>query len=273
MSPLPYSSILRALLFLLLSSALSAADPATQLLSASAAGKTSEVETLLGKGAPLEAHDKDGRTPLMLAAQHGHVETVRLLLTKGADAAARDKTGLTAYGLALLEPAGHADHDPVLQALPQPRQLHIGMEAIVAAGALISSCFLPPGALKQEVTNLDLASTTVKDIVEYARISGRGIAEIVQEENPADTDAHVTIEIQPGAACDVQVGDSLNLTLEVRIYRGSERHLQRKKEFASGFKGLRKQTVANAEQYGPVYRAWIKPQAGPIYWFIVQTLL
>src|SRR5581483_3099620 len=82
-----------------------AADLSPQLLAAAAAGKTTDVQALLDKGAPVDAQDKNHRTPLMLAAQHGHAETVRLLLAKGAHAEARDKLGFTAYGLALLDPS------------------------------------------------------------------------------------------------------------------------------------------------------------------------
>jgi hypothetical protein len=31
--------------------------------------------------------------------------------------------------------------------------------------------------------------------------------------------------------------------------------------------------VENAAQYKPVYEAWMKAQAGPIYWAVVETLL
>ena len=40
-----------------------------------------------------------------------------------------------------------------------------------------------------------------------------------------------------------------------------------------GLKGLRAQTVENAAQYKPVYEAWMKAQAGPIYWAVVEVLL
>lgn len=250
-----------------------AADLAPQILSAAAAGKTADIQALIDKGAPLEARDKDARTPLMLAAQHGHAEAVRLLLAKGALPDARDKSGLTAYGLALLDPVGRGDHAQVLQALPQPPRPRIAMEAIVAAGGLISSCFMPPGQLKQQVTNLSLDAVAVKEIVDYARVSGKGLAGIVQVEKPSDADAQVTVLVQPSAACEAQSGDSLNLAIEVLVYRAKDHRLLQRKVFAGGFKGLRRQTVNNAAQYGPVYTAWIKPQAGPMYWFIVETLL
>jgi hypothetical protein len=263
--------VLTALVFGLF--AVLAADLSPEILAAAAAGKTAAVQALLEKGAPVEAQDRNGRTPLMLAAQHGHAETVRLLLVKGARADARDRSGFTAYGLTLLEPAGRGDHSAALQALPQPPHQRIAMDAAVAAGGLISSCFMPPGQLKQQVTNLSLDAATVKEIVDFARTSGKGIAEIVQVEKPSDADAQVTVEVQPGAACEAQTGDSLNLNIEIRVYRAKNHQLLQAKSFAGGFKGLRRQSVDNFAQYGPVYLAWIKPQAGPMYWFMVETLL
>ncbi len=144
-------------LLLCLMPAACAAGLDSQVLAAAAAGKTAEVETLLSQGAPLEAHDKDGRTPLMLAAQRGHEQTVRLLLAKGARADARDNSGFTAYGLALLDPVGKGAHPQVLQALPQPVHPRISMDAIawppLRADQLL---FHAPGQLKQQVTNLGL---------------------------------------------------------------------------------------------------------------------
>jgi hypothetical protein len=36
---------------------------------------------------------------------------------------------------------------------------------------------------------------------------------------------------------------------------------------------MRAQMVDNAAQYKPVYDAWMKAQAGPIYWAAVEALL
>jgi hypothetical protein len=258
---------MRWIAILLLVCSAVAADLGSSLLAAATAGKTAEVEQLLAKGAPVEARDKSGRTPLMLAAQHGRADIVRLLLAKGARTDVRNKAGYTAYGLALLDPSGRGDHAAALQALPQPQHPRVAMNAVVAAGGLISSCYMPPGQLKQQVTNLGLDAATVKEIVDYARASGKGVIDIVQ----SGGDAQVTVEVQPGAACVAQSGDSLNLTIDVRAYGGAHQLLMEKR-FAGGFKGLRQQTVENAAQYGPVYLAWIKPQAGPMYWFIVDAL-
>src|ERR1043166_9450043 len=86
----------------------SAADLGPDLLSAARKGQAERITELLGKGAPVNADDKNGRTPLMLAAQHGHADVVKLLLAKGAQLDARDHQGWTAYGLALFSSAdGH----------------------------------------------------------------------------------------------------------------------------------------------------------------------
>jgi len=65
------------------------------------------VNTLLEKGANVNAKDKDGTPALMLAAWLQNRDVVRLLLEKGADANAKDKYGRTALELA--DWAGHYD--------------------------------------------------------------------------------------------------------------------------------------------------------------------
>ncbi len=73
--------------------------------------------------------------------------------------------------------------------------------------------------------------------MDYARASGKGILQIEQIDKPSDADAQVTLEIQPGAACEAQSGDSLNLAIEVRVFRGKDHEPLQHKLFASGFKG------------------------------------
>jgi ankyrin repeat protein len=84
----------------------------SQLLAAAQEGDTSDVESLLGKGADINSRGPYGNTPLMAAALAGHTDTLRLLLGKGADVNARGNTGRTALMEAALE--GYADAVKVL---------------------------------------------------------------------------------------------------------------------------------------------------------------
>ena len=44
--------------------------------------------------------------------------------------------------------------------------------------------------------------------------------------------------------------------------------------FGLGVKtGMKTESASNANQHAPLYEAWAKSQAGPIYWSIVETLL
>ncbi len=51
------------------------------------------VETLLGKGADVNAKDQNSDTALMKASQNGRLEIVKLLLKRGADVNLKDRSG------------------------------------------------------------------------------------------------------------------------------------------------------------------------------------
>ena len=59
-------------------------------------GRTSLLNDLLARGAPLDAADAEGRTPLMLATIYNHPEMVQRLLAAGANVALVDHSGSTA---------------------------------------------------------------------------------------------------------------------------------------------------------------------------------
>lgn len=75
-------------------------------------GSVENVETYIGKGAPVNAVNIYGYTPLMEAAVHGHSEIVRILLKNGATIDLKDNNGKTA-----LEMAESNNHREVIQIL------------------------------------------------------------------------------------------------------------------------------------------------------------
>jgi ankyrin repeat protein len=83
-----------------------------QLVRAAKAGDAALVDTLLTKGAFINAKDLCGQTALMWAAKEGHAEVVQLLLSKNADVHTRDEGGRTA-----LMWAGREVYAKVLQLL------------------------------------------------------------------------------------------------------------------------------------------------------------
>jgi hypothetical protein len=260
-----------------------AAEQSTELLTAATRGDTDRVQTLLRDGASIESTDKNDRTPLMLAAQHGHPDTVRVLLAAGANPDARDKTGLTAFGLTLLNPAGHADHEAVMKMLPQHPRFTLAVIAGWNPERLVSSCFQRREQSIQQFGLMRPDETLLRELQAFATSSGRGIARLAHVDAKAveplrpepveDTDAVVTLEIEPGAACSGGTADSLNFAIDVRVFRAHDLLLLSQKSFGGGLKGLRAQTVENASQYKSVYEAWMKAQAGPIYWAIVEVLM
>ncbi len=66
------------------------------LLQSAEKGHLEHVNTLLKKGADVNARDENGQTALMAAAGRGHLEMVKLLIDKGADVNANDENGRTA---------------------------------------------------------------------------------------------------------------------------------------------------------------------------------
>jgi hypothetical protein len=280
--PAPYG-FLAVFLFTLTLSCAIAADQSQGLLAAAAKGETTLVQTLIQAGAGVEAADKNGRTPLMLAAQHGHLDTVRALLAAGANPDARDKSGFTAFGLALLDPIGHGEHEAVLKLLPQHPRFSLAVVAGWSAARLVSSCFQRREQSIQQFGLMRPDESLLRELQAFATSSGKGLAQLVhvdakaveplQPEPVDDADAVVTLEIEPGAACSGGTADSLTFAIEVKVFRARDRLLLLQRSLGGGVKGLRAQTVENAAQYKPVYEAWMKAQAGPIYWTAVEALL
>ena len=72
------------------------ASLAQALRQAALVGDTAQIETLIARGAQLEAADEAGRTPLLLAVMQGQRAAVTRLLAAGANARAQDREGVTA---------------------------------------------------------------------------------------------------------------------------------------------------------------------------------
>src|SRR5690348_4350647 len=101
-----------------------AVEPGDDLRAAARKGQTKEVASLISRGVPVDAADRDGRTALMIAAQRGHAATVKLLLDRGANPEARDREGLTAYGMAVLN-----GRDDVVRLFPGHEPIRVQLEA------------------------------------------------------------------------------------------------------------------------------------------------
>jgi hypothetical protein len=262
------------------------------LLDAAKHGKKVEVEAFLKQGVPIEATDKEGRTPLMLAAQYGRVSTVQLLLASGAKADARDRHGWNAFMLALISPSGgvagvvHSAHDSVLKLLPQPKRFRVAVDAAWAPGkAVFSSCFMRPEQLSQHLRDLHPDALVVQALQHFAVASGHdlvalvhsdvhGLANIENAGVPDDADALLTLRVEPGAAC-VQQSDQLSLLIRARLVRKAETSPAMEEEFGGGVKmgGMRVEFAANPNQYAPLYEAWAKSLARPLYWALLTALM
>ena len=267
-----------------------AADVAADLLMAASDGQTAEVKRLLDSGANVEARDKKTlRTPLMLAAQHGHQAIVALLLERGANPAARDKEGWTAYGLTMFSPAAgvfHRVQEEILKLLPKPAPAKLAVDAAWNPGTLLSSCFMTRAQLTQHVDDVQLDGLVLTAFERALRASGHGLAQIVRAERygtstPAQSregdgnaDALLSLQVEPHSTCTAdQTGDSLGLSISIRLVRLRDHSVILKKTFGAGLKGLHMQTVSNPEQYFPVYDGWVQPNVGPIYEAVEAALV
>jgi hypothetical protein len=265
-----------------------AQDATADLLSAAAAGQTRRVEMLLGAGANPEAKDSNGRTPLMLAAQHGRAETVRLLLSKGVKDDARDADGFTAYSLALFSPArgvSRSSVGEVLKALPRPVPLRLIVDAATNPEDLVSSCFMPGREELTEFVNgihLDalvlsdfqtLAGASSGGLVELVRADRHGVTPVTQPVPAGDADAVASLQVQPAASCAQDSGDSLSLSIDVRVIRVHDHQLIFKKTYGGGLTGLHVRTATNPAQYAGLYQGWIKEHASAISREVVMALV
>ena len=256
-----------------------AADTPPDLLEAARKGKTAEAEALLAKGADLEMRDKTGRTPLMLAAQYGRTATVKLLLAKGAGPDARDAHGWNAFMLALLAPSGgvagviHTAHDAILTLLPQPKRLRLVVDAALAPGsAMFSSCFMRPEEMTRHIRQIRPDAMVLEAFQRFAATSGRDLIAIVKAQ-ASDADALLSLQVEPGAAC-VQQSDQVSLLIHASLVRHPDQPPLLEKTFGAGVKtGMRGQMANNANQHEPLYQAWAKSQAGPLYWGVLTALL
>jgi len=281
--------LLSVLFLLALCSPVFAADPQQpDLLEIARKGRTKDVEALLAHGGDIEMKDKDGRTPLMLAAQYGRTATVELLLAKGAKPATRDNHGWNAYMLALLAPSGgvvHTAHDKVLRLLPQPKRFRLQLDAGWSPSpSMFSSCFMRPAEMAAHIRDLRPDAMVVDAFQRYAVSSGRGLVAILRADArgtselsnlaPAEgSDAVLALTVEPGASC-VQGSDSLTMTVRAQLSLPKSNLPFMDQTFGLGVKtGMKTESAANPNQHGPLYEAWAKSQAGPIYWAAVEALL
>jgi len=265
-----------------------AADVPMDILEASRKGRTKEIEAFVAKGADLEARDKEGRTPLMLAAQYGHVKAVRVLLDKGAKPDARDNRRWNAYMLALLGPSGgviHTTHEAVLKLLPQPQRFRLAIIASWAPGkTLFSSCFLHPEDMTDHMRQLHpdgmvieafqhAAASSGRDLIAIVSADGRGNSDVSERPTPEDVDAILTLQVEPGATCVQQV-DELTMLIHAALNRPQDQAPLLEKTFGGGVRaGVRGEAANNANQHGPIYKAWAKSQAGALYLAVLTALL
>jgi hypothetical protein len=242
-----------------------AADPGADLRDAARKGQTAQVAALLGKGAPIESADKNGRTALMLAAEKGNPETIKLLLERGAKADARDRDGWTAYALAVIE-----QRDEVVKMFPARPPIAIGLDAKLSLENVYSSCFMLPQQLAEQLAGIQPDAVVAAAVGEYAALHGKGIAKVVE----SGAEAVVSMKARPGISCvQQQSRDNVSMAVDLGVLRASDQAGLFEKTFGGGLTGLRARLVSGPNQYAALISEWAKLHAPQIYWAAVEGWL
>jgi hypothetical protein len=254
-----------AAVLLLLATACAAADPGDDLRAAARKGQTKEVASLISRGTPLDAADRDGHTALMLAAQRGHAETVKLLLDRGAKPDLRDKQGLSAYALALL-----AGRDDVLRVFPHHDPIRVELQVLTATENVYSSCAITPRQLSEQIASLQLDAVVAAALREYAALSGKGAIQFVD----SGAEMRLALKVRPAVSCvQQQVADNVSLAIDAKAVRATDGTALLEKTFGGGLKGLHAKSATSPAQYPALFADWAKAHAPQIYWAAVEAWL
>jgi hypothetical protein len=100
-----------------------------------------------------------------------------------------------------------------------------------------------------------------------------GMAPVPESDALGGADALLTLQLRPGSACTQQSGDSLSLTIDVRVFRARDHLPVLKETFGGGLKGLSARNAANPTQYFSIYQAWTTSHAAAIERSVLSELL
>jgi len=250
---------------MLLAAACAAAEPGDDLRAAARKGQTKEVASLISRGTPVDAADRDGRTALMLAAQRGHADTVKVLLDRGAKPDLRDKQGLSAYGLALL-----AGRDDVVGIFPHRDPIRVELQVSTALDNVYSSCSMAPQQLSQEIAALQLDAVVTAALRDYAAISGKHAVQFVD----SGGELRLALKVRPTVSCvQQQAADNVSLAIDAKAVRAADGSALLEKTFGGGLKGLHAKSATSPAQYPALFADWAKTHAPQIYWAAVEAWL
>jgi ankyrin repeat protein len=254
------SGLVFLIAFDILASCILAADMSPELIVAAKRGQTEKVAAMLAKGSPVDVTDKDGRTALMLAAMRGHASIVEELLKHGAKADTRDRLGWTAFGLAVFSTAN--GRDAVLKALPARPPLRLMLEAGWTPENLVTSCFLRPAQLREQVAAVQPDAQMAAALRNAVITAGKRFVELV----PEGGDATLRLTVRPGVSCvQQQSADNVTELVDVRFTAAEGGAALLEKTFGGGLKGLHARAVTSPAQYGVTFEEWAKAHGTEIY--------
>ncbi len=112
-----------------------------------------------------------------------------------------------------------------------------------------------------------------RDLMAIVSADARGTSDIPGKSAPADVDAVLTLQVEPGVTC-VQQSDQVSMLIHATLTRTQAGHDGFERTFGGRMKtGMRGETANNANQHGPLFQSWAKSQAGPIWLAVLTALL
>lgn len=143
----------------------------TALHIAAEQGDLAEINSLLARGATVDAREHCRWTPMMRAAQNGHLDSVKRLLAAGADIDARDKDGYNALTASIISNRPRVFEYLLQQGIQVNLQDHsVGWTALIWAVKLQRGAMIE--ALLEQGADSTLRDHDGLNAADWARKSG-----------------------------------------------------------------------------------------------------
>ena len=159
----------------------------------------------------------------------------------------------------------------MLKALPPHKPLRLMLKAGWSADDLVTSCFLLPSQLRDQVAALQQDVRAAAALRDFALAKGRSLVEIV----PEDGDATLQLTIHPGASCVQQQSmDTLTLLIDAKLTVDAGQPALFEKTYGSGLRAMTHVWKATSPaQYETAFEELNKAYTSQIFWAALEAWL